>query len=119
MVRQFGLSALKAVYLVSVPMLPISYLGLKVNAPGSDLLAVPPELQWSLLGRCLCGFLSDVTLYTAFTYTAYSRAFCLSKLDTLLFPLAAYIAQGENLKPADYVGLAGAVLGSLLIFKSV
>lgn len=116
---RFGLTAFEVTYMVSAPLLPIGYLEFKTTASGSDLFGVPNELIWILLGRCLCGFLSDVTLYTAFTHTAYSRAFCLSKLDTLLFPFIACLTLGESIKPADYIGLAVAGLGSLLIFKSI
>lgn len=119
LIDRFGLTALEATYMVSAPLLPVGYLVFKTTAPGNDLLAVPNELVWVVLGRCICGFLSDVTLYTAFTHTAYSRAFSLSKLDTLFFPFIACLTLGDNIRPADYIGLAAAGLGSLLIFKSI
>lgn len=82
--EKFRLSAFEVTYLFSFPLIPIAYIGFRSSAPKTaDFLRIPRDLFWPFLGRCVCGFLSDVTLFLAFTYTAYGTAIAVGKLETV------------------------------------
>lgn len=82
-----------------------------------DFLDIPRNMFWPLLARCICGFLSDVTLYLAFTYTSYSKAFCVHKLESLFSPFIAFYTLGETVKRADIAGVVLGIAGMLLMLQ--
>ena len=101
---KYRLEGFEVTYFLAAPLIPISYLGYKHTAQvGFDLLHIPPEIFWPFLGRCICGFLSDLTLFTAFKYTDYGKAFCVGKLETLFAPFIAYYSLGESLRLSDFL----------------
>ncbi|MFN9908823.1 MAG: hypothetical protein ACK56F_22305, partial [bacterium] len=83
----------------------ISFLGIRKSAPaGTDFLKIPKEMFWPLIGRCTCGFLSDLTMFMAFTYTAYSKAFCIHMMAPFFSPFIALYTINESIKTADIIG---------------
>lgn len=80
-------------------------------------MEIPRNMFWPLVGRCTCGFLSDVTLYLAFTYTSYSKAFCIHKMESLFSPFIAYYALGESVKTADLMGIWLGFTGVVLMLQ--
>lgn len=116
---KYRLQASELTYLISAPLIPLAYLGMKTTAPeNTDLLSIPRDLFWAFLGRCVCGFLSDVLLFTAFQKAGYARAFSIGKLETVLAPIVAWITLGDRLKPSDLVTLGLVALGVVLMFYS-
>ena len=59
--------------------------------------------------------MTDVTMFMAFIYTAYSKAFCVHKMAPFLSPFAARYALGEPIKVADIAGILLGFVGMLLV----
>lgn len=80
-----------------------------------DFMDIKREDFWPLLLRCTYGFLTDVALYLAFTYTSYSKAFCVGKCETLYSPFIAMYLLNESVKIADIVGILLGFVGMLML----
>lgn len=70
---------------------------------------------WAFIGRCFCGFLSDVTLFLAFSYTAFGRAICVGKLETVFQPFIAAYVLSEAVEFSDVVAAVAVLAGVSLI----
>jgi drug/metabolite transporter (DMT)-like permease len=115
---KFQITAFELAYQFCTPLVLISYLTMKRSVPKDfDFLQIPRKMFWPLLGRCMCGFLSDVTLYLAFTYTSYSKAFCVHKMESLFSPFIAFYTLGETVKSADLIGVVLGFGGMLLMLQ--
>lgn len=87
---KFHMSAFEVTYQFSAPLVLISYLGMRKSVPADyDFLSIPRKIFWPLMGRCFCGFLTDVTMFLAFVYTAYSKAFCVHMMAPFISPFIA------------------------------
>ena len=118
MLKKFHLTAFELSYQFMAPLVLISYIGIKRSAPKeTDFLDIPRNMFWPLVGRCTCGFLSDVTLYLAFTYTSYSKAFCIHKMESLFSPFIAYYSLGEAVRAADMIGIVLGFTGVVLMLQ--
>jgi drug/metabolite transporter (DMT)-like permease len=115
---KFHLSAFEITYSFCAPLVPISFIGVKFIAPKSvDVLEIPKNMFWPLVGRCITGFLTDVILFLAFTYTSYSKAFAINKTESLFSPFIAYFALGEAVRAVDILGIILSFGGMLLMLQ--
>jgi drug/metabolite transporter (DMT)-like permease len=116
--QKFHISAFEVTYQFCAPLVLFSYIGIKMTAPKStDFLNIPRDMFWPLLGRCTCGFLTEVTIFLAFTYTSYSKAFCIHKMESLFSPFIAYYTMREPVKSADLMGILLCISGMLLLLQ--
>lgn len=117
-ISKYHITGTEITYQFSAPLVLVSYLGMRKMTPaGTDFLNVPREMFWVLLGRCITGFLTDVTMFMAFMYTAYSKAFCIHKMAPFLSPFAAKYALNEPIKQADITGIILGFVGMLLVLQ--
>jgi drug/metabolite transporter (DMT)-like permease len=74
-------------------------------------------MLWPLIGRCTFGFLSDLTMFMAFVYTAYSKAFCVHMMAPFFSPFIALYTINESIKVADIAGVVLCFAGMLMILQ--
>ena len=115
MLSKFNFSVSEFTYLLSFPQIMLIFYYHKWAAPDKDFMDIQKEDLWPLLLRCTYGFLTDVALYIAFTYTSYSKAFCVGKCETLYSPFIAMYLLGESVKIADIVGILFGFVGMLML----
>jgi len=115
---KFHLSAFEITYSFCAPLVPLSFIGVKFIAPKSvDVLDIPKNMFWPLVGRSITGFLTDVILFLAFTYTSYSKAFAVNKTESLFSPFIAYFVLGEAVRAVDILGIILSFGGMLLMLQ--
>jgi drug/metabolite transporter (DMT)-like permease len=115
---KYHLSAFEITYSFCAPLVFVSYIGVKLTAPKSiDILDIPKDMFWPLMGRCITGFLTDVILFLAFTYTSYSKAFAVNKTESLFSPFIAYYTLGEAVRAVDILGIMLSFGGMLLMLQ--
>ena len=87
-----------------------------------DIFNIAKGAQFDLAAKAVWGFLSDILLFIAFKYTAYSKAFCLFFTCPLMCPFLARCIIGEQVKRWDIVAICLSFVGMLMLvqpFKSV
>lgn len=115
---KFHLSAFEVTYTFCAPLIFLSYIGVKLIAPKeTDILNIPKDKLLPLLGRSITGFLTDVILFLAFTYTSYSKAFAINKTESLFSPFIAYYTIGEAVRAVDILGIIISFGGMLLMLQ--
>ena len=115
MLTKYKFSVSEFTYIISMPQVFINYLYYKWSASDKDFLDLQKEDMWPLFLRCTYGFLTDVALYLAFSYTSYSKAFCVGKCETLYSPYIAKYLLGEPIRIADIVGILCGFCGMLML----
>ena len=114
--EKFQISAFEVIYHYSAPLIVVSYITVRFTAPaGTDFLEIPKPMFWPLIARCTCGFLTDVTMFMSFQYTAYSKAFCIHMMSPFFAPFLSRFVIGEALKIADIIGVLLGFAGMLMI----
>ena len=102
-------------YYVSLMMVVL--LSLSAKFYKKDIFAIAKRAQFDLFCRALWGFFSDVLLFVAFQYTAYSKAFCLFFTCPLMCPFLARCIIGEAIKLWDIVAIVLSFIGMLMLVQ--
>lgn len=114
--KKFSMDGFEMTYQFSAPLVLVSYIGMKKSNPKEkDWLEIPRDMFWPLMGRCILGFLNDVTMFMSFMYTAYSKAFCIRMMGPFLSPFVAFYMLHEAVKYADIIGVILGFVGMVVI----
>ena len=116
--EKFQVSAFEVIYHYSAPLILLSYLTVRWTTPKDvDFLEIPENMFWPLMMRCIAGFMTDVTMFMAFQYTAYSKAYCIHMMSPFISPFLSMVLIGEPIKIVDIVGVLLGFTGMLLILQ--
>ena len=76
-----------------------------------------PNVKGDLALRVLFGTSADLCLFVAFSYTNYSRAFCIFFTNNLMLPFMAKCLLGEKIKVWDVIGIIAGFSGVLILVQ--
>lgn len=76
-----------------------------------------PGVKFDLFARVFTGSFADAFLFMAFSYTNYSRAFCIFFTNNLMLPFMARWMLGEKIKFWDVVGIVAGFVGVLILVQ--
>ena len=113
MLTSYSLTVPELTYYISLVLVVMFYLFARQQKV--DILNIPKEAQKDLLLRCIFGVLSDVSLFIAFEFTSFSKAFCLFFTNTLMAPFLGKAILGEPIKKWDIVAIVCGFAGMLML----
>ena len=120
MMQKFTMNAPELTYYVSLLMVVTLCFSAKLYQ--QDIFNIAKGAQFDLFCRALWGFFSDILLFLAFKYTAYSKAFCLFFTCPLIAPFIARCLIGEKVKLWDIIAIILSFIGTVMLvqpFKEV
>ena len=115
MMQKFTMNAPELTYYVSLLMVVALCFSAKLYQ--QDIFNIAKGAQFDLFCRALWGFFSDILLFLAFKYTAYSKAFCLFFTCPLIAPFIARCLIGEKVKLWDIIAIILSFIGTVMLVQ--
>ena len=78
---------------------------------------LPPARYLDMFFRVLAGFLSDILVFIAYSYTSQSRVICIFFSLSLMVPFMAVIILKESINKFDIIGIIIGFIGMMLVIQ--